>query len=88
MQVMNMMIPFLFVLSVAAAAAGDFNGDPAARTAAWSVDLTPARTEAPLRSVSPAYISFALDNAFVRTDCREIHFPSYGCRCAEPPPLA
>ena len=32
----------------------------------WSLDIRPARTAAPLRSVSPHYISFALDNAFIR----------------------
>ena len=31
-----------------------------------ALDIVPARTAAPLRSVSPHYISFALDNAFVR----------------------
>ena len=35
-------------------------------TAAVSLDVTPERTTRPLRSVSPHYISFALDNAFVR----------------------
>ena len=34
--------------------------------AAQVVDLLPARTHTALRRVSPHYISFALDNAFVR----------------------
>ena len=34
--------------------------------AAMSLDIVPARTARPLRSVSPHFISFALDNAFVR----------------------
>ena len=38
-----------------------------------TLDLSPAHTAAPLRKVSPAFISFALDNAFVRTDCRPIN---------------
>ena len=42
--------------------------DAVADEAAWTI--APAHTAAPLRKVSPAFISFALDNAFVRTDCR------------------
>ena len=30
------------------------------------VDILPARTHTPLRRVSPHYVSFALDNAFIR----------------------
>ena len=35
-------------------------------TAGMHVSVVPARTRAPLRRVSPHYVSFALDNAFVR----------------------
>ena len=39
---------------------------PGVTSATVSLQLTPARTDRPLRSVSPHFISFALDNAFVR----------------------
>jgi hypothetical protein len=39
---------------------------PAGGGGAVSLSIAPARTERPLRSVSPHFISFALDNAFVR----------------------
>ena len=39
---------------------------PRCCTDTMSLSLTPARTERPLRSVSPHFISFALDNAFIR----------------------
>ena len=48
------------LLLVAAACASSSAASP------WSLDVVPARTTAPLRSVSPHYISFALDNAFIR----------------------
>jgi hypothetical protein len=38
----------------------------AAGASPWSLDVSPARTSTPLRSVSPHYVSFALDNAFIR----------------------
>eukprot|EP01052_Picozoa_sp_SAG31_P027090 SAG31_NODE_2507_length_5590_cov_2.037880_2_plen_258_part_00 len=35
-------------------------------TALWSLQVSPARTATPLHSVSAHYVSFALDNAFIR----------------------
>ena len=35
-----------------------------------TLQLTPTHKATPLRTVAPEYISFALDNAFVRTNCR------------------
>ena len=55
--------PLRAVLIMAAAAATPAAATPAA---AEPLAVTPARTAAPLRSVSPHYISFALDNAMVR----------------------
>ena len=52
------MLGAVVVLAAAAAVA--------AAASPWSLDVSPARTATPLRSVSPHYISFALDNAFIR----------------------
>ena len=41
-------------------------GGAALAASPWSLTIQPARTTAPLRSVSPHYVSFALDNAFIR----------------------
>ena len=38
----------------------------AAVSSSMHVDILPARTHTPLRRVSPHYVSFALDNAFIR----------------------
>ena len=56
----------LLVLVCAAAAALVSPAATSAPAAATKLELRPARTESPLRSVSPGYISFALDGSFVR----------------------